>query len=325
MRQRHLLIVVAAGATGLIATLAHGQSGPRLITQPFRPAESIVEVDFSTLYFGETDYETRPGDVGLTWYEAQGRANLGSVHERGAAVGFSLDYLDFDADPKTTLIPDQLTRQAFGAGAWLGDWQDWEIGVVAGAGYAGDEPYSDGSAWFPHASLIGRYHVDKQSKWIFTVNYDESRTIFPDIPLGGIAYQHVQSKSFVWTLGLPFSSVFWRPTQQLMIDARYIAPLDGEVTVTFILLREVRLFGGYSGEMLAFHRESQRKDDRTFFSQRRLEGGVRVVPCDSMELVIAGGLAFDQEFARGFDARELNDKIELENEPYIRAGFNVKF
>jgi hypothetical protein len=264
--------------------------------------------------------------VALTWYEGAGRVNLATLHEPGAAAGFKLHYLDFDADGAAgSVVPDELTHQSLGAGAWLGEWTGWQIGVTAGAGYAGNEPYEDGDAWYAHANLVARHQVDDNSHWFVTLNYDQSRTIFPDVPLPGVGYQRRVSDRLIYTLGLPFSTVFWRPTEALFINASYLPPFDGQVKVTYAISRQVRLFGGYESNLLAFHTEPQRKNDRTFFEQRRVEGGVKWLPCDYAEFVLAGGLAFDQQLSRGFDARDLNDEIELDDEPYIRGGITVRF
>jgi len=319
------VIVAALVVVGLPTTAAQAQSGAGLLLRPF-DAEAFGEVDFSTLYFDSAEVENTRTDASLAWYEASGRMNLASLHEPGAAVGFRLDHLDFDVGGAASgMVPDELSHQSFGVGAWLGEWADWEIGVTAGGGYAGSEPYEDSDAWFAHANLVARHQVDEQSHWFVTINYDQSRTIFPDVPLPGVGYQRRVSDRLVYTIGLPFSTIFWRPTDALVINASYLPPFDGEVKVTYAISQQVRLFGAYESELLAFHTEQQRENDRTFFEQRRVEGGVRWVPCDYAELVLAGGLAFDQELSRGFDARDLTDEVELGDEPYIRGGIKVKF
>ncbi len=333
MNHHRIAIVAALLAAGLAWNTAHAQSGPSLLLSPFStpaadpadpPTPFNAELDFSALYIDSAGVEDTDSDVGLTWYEGAGRADLSSVHERGAAVGFGLDYLDFDVDADSGLA-SELTRQSIGIGAWLGEWAGWEIGLTAGAGYAGDEPYNDADAWYAHANLLARYRIDQQSRWLLSLNYDGSRSIFPDIPLPGVAYQRRVDDTLSYTVGIPFSTLYWRPTRQFWINATYAVPFDGSVWANFAIVEELRLFAGYESHLLAFHTEGQRDTDRTFFEQRRIEGGVRWAPTHHAEFVVAGGLAFDQEISRGFDARDLTDEIELDDEPYIRAGVKVKF
>jgi hypothetical protein len=57
--------------------------------------------------------------------------------------------------------------------------------------------------------------------------------------------------------------------------------------------------------------------NRQFYQMRRVEAGFRVIDNPLFDASIGIGYAFDQEFSRGFDVRNMRPIGHISNEPYI--------
>jgi hypothetical protein len=316
-----LRLTVAAGCLAALAPLAAAQTGPGLMLQPWQDG-MLAESHFEALVFdsGETD---AADEFDLIWYEGAARFRLDPDDDRRLTFGAAFNQLDLDSDDAR--LPDRLTDQRIGVGLRLGEWEGWSIDLTAGAGFAGDLPYADEDAWYAHASLIGRKPIDEQSNWLVVLNFDGNRAIFPDVPLPAVAYQRQASEQLAYTVGLPFSSILWRPIEPLIIDVRYSVPFSVDATVTYAFSEQWRVYGGFYNEHEAYHLDGDDEHRRLFFEQRRLEAGVHWAPCDEAEIKLAGGYAFDQEFTRGFDVTDEDDVADPSDEPYLRVSVDVRF
>ena len=307
---------------GLCQAAAWAQAGPALILKPWR-GEQYTETKVTSMIFASSETETVNGDFDLRLYEGAGRARFDNTTDHGLAIGFDLIYMDIDSnDPR---LPDQLSQQRLGAGLRLGEWEDWVFDIVAGVGFAGDSPYGDGDAWYGHATGVATYKVDEKTSWVVMLNYDGNRAIFPDIPLPAVAYRVQHSETLVYQIGLPVSTLYWRPYDPLVINATFAPPYNINLQVFFFVSREWRLFAAFKNEFNAFHVDGSYENDRLFFQQRRAEGGIKWVPCNHIDFEVAGGFAFDQEFSTGYHALDTNDEFEVDDTPYIRAAVKVKF
>ncbi len=320
---RILLIVLLIGGLGS-SVLA--QAGPGLVMRPWRmerdPGTHLFEGRFDATIFGAGETEN-DADFDLNIYEGRGRVRFDPDSQHGLAIGVDVLVMDIDSpDPR---IPDDLTDQRLAAGGRIGSWEGWTFDLVAGVGFAGDAPYSDGDAWYGHATAIGTYKVDEKRSWLVMLNYDGNRAVFPDIPLPAVAYRVVESDRLVYTLGLPFSTLFWRPAAPLFINVTVAPPLKLDIKAQFALAREWRLFASFENRFDSFHLDAARDNDRVFFEQRRIEGGVKWIPNKRIDFEVAGGFAFDQEFSHGFHALDTTAETEVDDMPYVRAAVKVKF
>jgi hypothetical protein len=53
--------------------------------------------------------------------------------------------------------------------------------------------------------------------------------------------------------------------------------------------------------------------------------GVRWQPFEDTKLLIAGGYAFDGEFSAGFDQNRSDLIADVQDQPYVRFGFERRF
>jgi len=317
------LRLIVACLTLLHAAPALAQSGPGLMLKPWTVGE-VFELDHDTYLQaeGETD-DAVDADIQISQFEARGRFRFDVENDNSPAIGFDLLHIDLDTDHPA--LPERFHEARFGIGVPLGKADDWEFALTAGAGYAGTNPYGNDDSWFAHATFIAVYHVDDDSAWQLFLNYDGNRTIFPDVPLPGFAYVHKVDDTLSYAAGIPFTTLHWEPLDPLALDLRYSIPFTIDVTATYTVIEELDLYASFENQFDAFHDASLRDTKRLFFTQRRIEGGVVWRPCANAELRLAGGLAFAQEIEVGFDARDLDEIVDISDQPYIRLGFELSF
>jgi hypothetical protein len=125
-------------------------------------------------------------------------------------------------------------------------------------------------------------------------------------------------------IGIPFTQLEWRPVDRLRVELVYMIPesLNARVDWTVIgdpELSGLGLYASLSQTVGAFHSNELPGTDRLFFRQTFAEAGVSWRLHDRLDLVLAGGLAFDQEFEAGWDTRDTEPVAEIDETPYVRA------
>lgn len=339
----HLLGRLPAAATIALVFLApvaaRAQTGAELLLAPWWPVttgeesrDAWMQIDTSyQLQFNSQLSETDEG-FDLWRFESGGRFRPDPLFGAGVTLGF--DVLHIDTDSEDTAIPHQLVDYAMAVGyetPLVDHGDEGRFGIVGGVGYAGDSPFSDGDAIYLQGDLFYERPLDDKSTLTFVLNYDGNRSLWPDIPLPSIAYTRRQSDRLVYVIGLPYSSLFWRPQEQVVVRASYSVPYSLDVTAEYYLSRSIGLFVSFDSQFDAFHIDDpgivEEEHDRLFFSQRRVELGLRLRPQnpDVSELVVALGYAFDQSFETGWDARDLETLREPEAAVYGRVGVNLRF
>jgi hypothetical protein len=299
------------------------QSGAALMIRPWQESRA-VELSGEAMFGGRGHVEDG-GDQGVQvrQYQGSGRFRFDVADEHSPAVGF--DVLQIDVDSTSPKLPQRLADQSVGIGFGLAKMDAWEFGMTVGAGFAGDTPYKDSSAVYYLANFIASNKIDADTSLQIVLNYNGNRTFLPDVPLPGVAYHHKASESLTYTVGLPFTSVTWKPLEQVRIDASYAVPYTFDVEAAYTVVKGIDLFAGFHNEFVGFHVDNLTDHERLIFQQRRVEGGLRWVACDSFDLVVAGGWAFNQSFSFGFDARETKNDVDLSETPFVRVGVDLKF
>ncbi len=253
----------------------------------------------------------------LSTYESQGRWRLSNEHELNPTVGYALRSLDFRSD--SPALPNSLTDVSVGFATPITQFDTgWFLAASAAVGYAGDSAFSDGAAWYGRSTLIFGKPLTKDTALLFGLDYDGNRTIFPDIPLPGIAWSMILDPQLRAAVGFPYNSVFWQPRHNVRVELYYTVPSLFELKVGYNPAEDVLLFADFRNTFTAYHVENYPADRRLFFDDMRLEAGVRWQPYKLLGITAAAGYAFQQELHRGFDSRSMDSVAQLSDEPYVR-------
>ncbi len=312
------LIVATAGP-------AMAQVDPGPLFRPWAKGKTAELIGDARLFGrGETDEHGEDDDIRITTYESRARWRITDKHPVNPT--FSHDLLHMTIDSGFDGLPDRLVDQSIGFDSPLGRMGEWFVAAGAGAGYAGESMYNDGNAWYGKANLVIGRDFDEDRSLIIRLSYDGNRSIFPDLPFPGIAYSWKVSDTVRAVAGMPFNMIRWEPGDgRLSVLLMYQMPQSIEMRTTYDLTERLELFALFENRIHAFHVDGLGSDRRLFFEQQRLEAGIRLEPNENLRLLLAGGFAFNQAFSTGFDSRDLDEVTELSDEPYLRAGLELRF
>lgn len=307
-----------------VAGAAAAQTGPALMLKPF-PEGQTAEfwTDIIATDNGETDNQTPNVDVDLTIFDLEGRWRITGEDERNVTIGTALTHIDINTS--FALLPDAFTDHSVGVGFNVGECHEWQIDAVVGFGYAGSNAYGEGNGWYGMADIILTKELDEDSTLQFLINYDGNRTIWPDVPLPAIAYNHKVDDTLWYTAGVPFSHVTWKPAHGWTVEVDYAVPFNLAAKVDYAVTETFHVFTAYDKRLDAFVLSGDVDDRRYLFEQSRLEIGFHWEPCANFWIEVAAGQAFAMEFERGFDTRDTNNITELDDESYLRFAARVGF
>ncbi|MGB7160993.1 MAG: hypothetical protein WBD40_23230 [Tepidisphaeraceae bacterium] len=316
-------LIVSTAAMLLVAMCARGafaQTGAELLVRPFEKDQKF-ELNGSALFQdkGEDDFG---GDMQVSVYEISGRAR--EVREKTIPrFGYDLIYLDVDNDLG---IPKHLSDQSIAAGVALPDISGFRGGFTVGVGYAGDSPFSDANAWYGKATIAMGRKLDEQTDLGIFLDYDGNRTYLPDVPLPGFAYRKRVYKELILVAGLPLSTVEWTPDDHWKFELFFTLIDSFDARITYTVVPGFNVFGSLDSRRYAFHTdELEDSNDRLLYQERRAEVGVQWEPRKDTRVILAGGYAFGQEFGTGWDYRDDEKITEVSDEPYVRAGLEMRF
>lgn len=314
----HVLVAVVLCGVGM----AQAQTGLRLATKPL-PQDRVFEATADARLFGQTQARDNNADFTLSQYESEGRFQVFSSADATVRLGYSVDYLGIRSDDAR--LPDQLWDQSAAVGVSLAAVDGWMPAFTLGGGYSGDTPYGDGAAWYAKSAVGATRMIDKDSYLNLALDYDGNRSILPDVPLPVVAYSFLLANlDLRLTVGFPINGFVWTPMEKLTVEAEIIVLYSARASINYELSKQWKLFARFERRTQAYHLdELEGTNDRLLFEQKRVEVGVTWSPCSAASLIVAGGYAFDQEFTTGFDSRDTNDLVELDNAPYLRAGLQL--
>ena len=305
----------------LVTAPALAQTGAGLVQEPWE-TDTRLQLGASARWHDSADIDDTQNELELMRYDSRGRFRPTTQDEEPFRLGYRLLHLDLDtADPA---LPERLTDVSMGA-SWTHTMeQGRRISVIGGAGYAGDAPFGEEDAVYLIGNVIFEQPLDRKSKLNITLDYNGNRAIFPDVPLPAVSYSRRVSDQFIYTVGVPFSSVRWRPDDRWLVSARYIIPVSVDLMAEYRLTDTWRLFGQFDSTFDGFVVNGN-EDRRLFFQQRRVEAGVRYRPGERVSAVLTAGFAFDQQFERGWDVRDTVTVREIDSTPFVRGSVTFSF
>jgi len=299
----------------------HAQANAALLVKPWEPDQTIEQ---STEVYGFLGGTTQSGhSFDLATVESEGRIRILPGHEASPRIGYDVTYLNTNTNQPH--FPGQLLDASVAGGTFLSENNGWVTGLTLGIGYAGDEPFASGRSWYGRADFVVAKKFSDTDALGVGFDYDGHRLYAPDIPLPGFGWSHQINPSLAMVIGVPVTSITWRPYQRVRIFADYILLTDVDLDIGYEFIPRWTVFGGFETRDDAFKIESLPGNTRLIYEQRRVESGLRWQPNDHLVFSLAGGYGFDTNFRRGFDVRSTNSVIHASPEPYFRVGLDVKF
>jgi hypothetical protein len=311
-------------ALALTATSTLAQTGPSLLIKPW-PKEQFIESSTDALFFFDSTIKDNGNKYNLDAYESIGRIRLLPGNIASPRIGYDVTYLDINStDPR---LPRHLSDQSIGAGFAFAKFEGWIAGATLGVGYAGDTPYGDGEAWYGKADVILGKEINANSTIAIAIDYDGNRTFMPDVPLPGIEYSFkLPERDLQLVVGAPVNALIWDGMDKVKVEVTYTMLDRFDARASYQFAPHISIFGRLeSRENAFFLDELEDHNNRLIFHQRRGELGVFWTPYKWLNILMAGGYSFGQEYTIGFDTRHDPNLARIDDTPYGRLSIEFHF
>jgi len=196
----------------------------------------------------------------------------------------------------------------------------------------GDHPFEDFRDVDISATAFLTRPAGEKDSWIFFLNYASQREFLPHVPLPGAAYQHFISPGNFVFVGIPFCVVRAEPVKDTFwFAASYFLVTQVEVQANWRVGRlgngPVTLFGNFDWSNDGYYRKNRHDDDqRLFYYEKRIGGGVRWDLSEAAFLELLGGFSFDRFLFEGEDYGDRDDnRIDLQAVPFLGSQSGLCF
>lgn len=310
----------------LIAPFARAQTDEGLLLNPWDEKDKkVIEAHADNFIQAESRLQHFKAPLSINETEAQGRYRFDTQYPVEPSVGFDLSVVHLK-DHGRNLLPQDLTDASVGFASPFALWNGWFLGGLVAGGYAGDDAFGNGRAWYAKAAFAAGKEIKKDSYLIIVLDYDGHRTFFPDVPMPSIEYRSQWSPELGYTIGVPLNSVTWTPNDRFTLEVSWLAIQHFEAQADYKLDKHWTAFATLAGRNRAYRvSDLPGSNDRLFFKEQRAELGLRWEVTKFAGLQAAVGYAFDRSFSHGFDERELHVISDVKSEPYVRLGVNVSY
>jgi hypothetical protein len=241
-------------------------------------------------------------------------------HEVGITARVEMQDTSTDALlPKEDIpLPGQLWEVRIGAnyrGVVRGDWI-W--GVNASFGSASNEPFQAGDAFDGTLGGLLRIPHKEKNAWLFFLYFATNREFLNYVPLPGAGYWWEPSDKFRAVVGVPFASLAYTPVEKLSLNLSYFPVRNIQAKASYRISWPLTVFAGFDWRNQRYFRaDRDNNDERIFYYEKKVGGGLRLGATKQIALTLEGGWAFDRFYFEGEDYgdREGN-RIEVDPSPY---------
>ncbi len=196
---------------------------------------------------------------------------------------------------------------------------DWIAGANITLGSASDQLFSSPDEVVVNASFFLRMPAENDDAWVLLLNYANGRQFADHIPLPGFAYLFDRGPNLRGSIGLPFSNIYFKPTDNLTLEASYLIPRIVHAQVGVDIADGLQFYTAFDWTNDRYFRAARDDDDdRLFYFEKRAVAGFKWNISDNIALDIAGGYAFDRFFFEGENYDDRGDnRISISDGPVL--------
>lgn len=310
------------------------------------PATAVAQSDMGRMLsprFGDqkvqTDYTVRGsfdepltnqrGDLQMTDHRFHLAVPILTEKTSDLTVSLGLKAMDIDSSARFNrswdALPPELWDLRIGTTYRRKLDNGWTAGGNVTIGSASNHLFASAEEIVASVTGFVRIPHKEHTAWLVFLNYSNEREFCRHIPLPGAGYEIAPDRTFRALLGAPFSNVHYEPIEGLTFDARYIIPRTVHAELGYRIVRPVKVYGGFDwSNQRWFRYDRDDDDDRLFYYEKKVFGGVRWDIARNVWADFTAGWAFDRSFfeAEGYDERA-DDVIDIDDGPYLM--FNVGF
>ncbi len=273
-------------------------------------------------FYTDSDVDGQNTDLGLLEHDFFAMAPVwqNNRHELGISAKVELQDTDTDAVlPREGIpLPGQLWEVRV-AGNYRGVVRgDWIWGVNASFGSASNEPFQAGDAFDGTLGGLLRIPHKEKNAWLFFLYFATNREFLNYIPLPGAGYWWEPSDKLRAVVGVPFVSLAYGPVEKLSLNLNYFPIRNIKARANYRIAGSLTLTAGFEWRNQRYFRaDRDNNDERIFYYEKRIAGGLRVDVTRQVTLAFEGGWAFDRFY---FEGEEYGDRdgnrIDVDDSPY---------
>lgn len=326
MSQFRVMLVVAF----LLAALA-GQAfcaGPSTWMDP-RMGQLDIEVDYAFEGSARANAHGQGRSVAIMFHELSGFVPIVQNETFEWAMTGGLDAMHLDGDiilPDTReKLPTHWYNPKIGTMVRYKLENDWILGGTLEFGSPSDEPYGSWEEIYVNASLFATVPWTETMSWLFAINYNSNRPFCQHVPLPGVAWSYRPDRTLHVVLGAPFSMVTYRPVwlDGLELSASYLLPRGMHAKAGYDIIENLQVYITFDwDEELFLRADRQDRDDRLFYSEKKVKLGARWQFHEHAFVDGYVGYGFDRRFFEGEDWHD-RDQNRIKIADGILAGINV--
>ena len=290
-------------------------------------------LNYDVTYSPDRQVEGQDTDMGYTSQTGSFMAPLWQTSRNELALHGRASYMSVDTSAilpgSGRAFPEDLYDLRLGATYRHKMDRGWVFGGELTVGSPSDKPFNklDDTSISATATLLTPLGQSKQHRWLFLVNYSNTRDFLAGIPVPGVAYAYMPDKTLNILLGLPLASIRYKPAPKWTLSGLYIFPRTIISSVAYRPVKWVEGFVGFDWRYQRWFLSDRRDDkDRLFFYQKEAKAGLRFFLHKGLMLKLTGSYAFDRLWFQGddYDDRD-QDRVDLENGYIFSAMINWRF
>ena len=193
----------------------------------------------------------------------------------------------------------------------------WGASLTVGS--PSDRPFASIHELALDATAFLRLPAGQHDAWLLFINYSNAREGLQHVPMPGIAYVHEPSEDLSLLIGIPFTDLKYKPAPRWTLWASYIIPRGVHAKASYEFSDDLTIYGGFDWDSdVWFRHDRMDNDDRLFYYQKKLSGGVRWDITEDLYLDFSAGYNFDRFFFEGedYDDRSFN-RINVGDGPFL--------
>jgi hypothetical protein len=204
----------------------------------------------------------------------------------------------------------------------------WIGGIAVTAGTATDEPFKSMDDVYVRALALLRVPQGERNAWILSVLYASDQEFFgvTGLPVPGLAFVWNYSEQFRAVVGVPFSSIEYKPFETLKLEAQYFPLWTIRTFATWEIFRPWRAYIGFDWDSDHWVRHDRGdKNDRFYYYEKRATVGTRF-DLRYIGVEVFGGYAFDRFYFEGEGYKDRTEnRVGVRPGPFVSGRLHLRF